>query len=68
MFTRAKFQIDDMIEQQHLLARIAALIDAGELRGTARQNLGSINVENLRNAHTLLESGQSIGKIVLARW
>jgi NADPH2:quinone reductase len=68
MFTRAKFQTDDMIEQQHLLTRIAALIDAGKLRGTARQNLGGITAENLRTAHTLLESGQSIGKIVLAGW
>ena len=68
MFTRAKFQTEDMIEQQHLLTRIAALLDAGKLRGTARQNLGNITAENLRKAHALLESGQSIGKIVLAGW
>jgi len=30
-----------------------------------RENLGTVNADNLRRAHALLESGKAIGKIVL---
>src|SRR5205814_10522548 len=34
MFTRARFQTPDMIEQHRLLDRVADWLDAGRLRGT----------------------------------
>ncbi len=65
MFTRSLFETADMIEQHHLLNRVAELVDAGTLRTTLGEHFGSINAANLRRAHALLESGTAKGKIVL---
>ena len=65
MFTRSLFETADMIEQHHLLDRVAELVDAGTLRTTLGEHFGSINAVNLRRAHALLESGTAKGKIVL---
>ncbi|MET0892431.1 MAG: zinc-binding alcohol dehydrogenase family protein [Pseudoxanthomonas sp.] len=68
MFARARFQTPDMIEQHRLLNRVASLIDAGELRTTHTETLGAINAANLREMHRRLESGATVGKLVLAGW
>ena len=68
MFTRSTFQTQDMIEQSRLLNNVAGLIDEGVLRTTLDQSFGTINAENLKRAHALLESGKSRGKIVLEGW
>ncbi|WP_413740456.1 zinc-binding alcohol dehydrogenase family protein [Sodalis sp. RH14] len=65
MFTRSRFETADMINQHHLLERIAALIDQGVLQTTFARHFGAINAANLRKAHALLESGKSRGKLVL---
>jgi len=68
MFARPRFRTADMIEQGRLLDRVAELIDAGELKGTHTQTLGKIDAQTLREAHRRLESGTTIGKVVLAGW
>lgn len=68
MFTRSMFETDDMIEQHRLLGEIASLIDAGRLQTTVGEHLGLINAANLRKAHAQLETGRTIGKIVLEGW
>jgi NADPH2:quinone reductase len=68
MFARARFKTADMAEQGRILARVAALIDAGELRDIRHEALDPINAANLREAHRRLESGAAIGKLVLAGW
>ncbi len=68
MFTRAVFETSDMQRQHEILKRVAELIDAGELRSTANTKLSPINVENVLKAHRQLESGRSIGKIVIEAW
>lgn len=65
MFTRPLFATPDMIHQHHILNKMADLVDAGQLQSTLTLHLGTINAENLRQAHALLESGKAIGKIVL---
>lgn len=65
MFTRSLFQTDDMIEQHKLLAKVAKMVDAGDIKTTLASDFGVINAENLIKAHALLESGKSKGKIVL---
>jgi zinc-binding alcohol dehydrogenase family protein len=65
MYTRSLFETPDMIEQHHLLNRVAELIDAGTLKTTFGEHFGTINATNLRRAHELLESGKAKGKIVL---
>jgi len=68
MFGRAKFRTPDMAEQGRILARVAELVDAGELKSIERERLAPINAGNLREAHRRLESGATIGKLVLAGW
>ena len=68
MFTRAKYQTADMIEQHKLLNWVADWIDAGKVKSILRETMKPINAENLRKAHARLESGAMIGKLVLAGW
>jgi len=65
MFARSMFDAADIDEQSKLLNRVADLIDQGYIQTTVGKNLGTINSENLKIAHAELESGKSIGKIVL---
>lgn len=65
MFARSMFHAKDMDKQSRLLNRVADLVDQGHIQTTAGKNLGAINATNLRAAHAELESGRSIGKIVL---
>lgn len=65
MFTRAMYGTPDLIEQHHLLNRVADLVDAGHLRTTLRRVVGPLNATNLRAAHAELEAGRTIGKLVL---
>jgi len=68
MFTRSTFQTPDMEAQHALLDEAAGLIEAGVLKGTLKENLGTINAANLRRAHKLLEDGHVTGKLVLEGW
>ena len=68
MFTRAMYRTPDMPAQGDLLNEVAALIDAKKLRTTLTETLSPINAANLRQAHARLESGHSIGKLVLSGW
>jgi zinc-binding alcohol dehydrogenase family protein len=67
MFVRSTFQTPDMIAQHRLLNEVAALIDEGLLKTTLNRVLEPINAATLREAHRAIESGQSIGKIVVVR-
>ena len=66
MFTRSRFQTADIGEQGRLLTEVGELMDAGRIRTTLQINLGQITAENMKRAHALVESGRTIGKIVLA--
>ena len=68
MFTRPRFKTADMIEQHKLLNQVADWLDAGKLKGTMKQCLAPINAANVRKAHAQLESGSTIGKLVLKGW
>ncbi|GAB7049763.1 zinc-binding alcohol dehydrogenase family protein [Catenuloplanes indicus JCM 9534] len=52
--------------QHRLLTEVARLVDAGELRSTLTEELGPIGAAALRKAHTLVESGSVIGKVVVS--
>lgn len=66
VFTRPLFATEDMIEQHHILNRVARLLDEGVLRHTLRQRLSPMNAATLRRAHALLERGGQSGKIVVS--
>lgn len=65
MFTRSMFQTEDMIEQHKLLNEVAELVDSKIIKTTLTERLSPINAENLRKAHSFVESGRSIGKTVV---
>lgn len=68
MFTRSMFKTDDMIEQHKILNHIAHLIDSNTLKTNLKRTISPINAQNLRLAHAEIESGKTIGKIVLTDW
>jgi NADPH2:quinone reductase len=68
MFSRAMFATPDMIRQHEILTRVGALIDAGEITSTVTRVLSPINAANMREAHRLIESGATIGKIAVHGW
>jgi NADPH2:quinone reductase len=65
MFTRSRFQTADMGEQGRLLTEVGELMDVGRIQTTLQANLGPITAENMKRAHSRIESGRTIGKIVL---
>jgi len=65
MFTRPMYHTHDMQKQHELLNEVARLVDVGTLRGTLQSLAGGLTPANLRAAHRQLESGTTIGKLVL---
>lgn len=65
MFARSMHHSDDMIEQHRILNLVAELVDEGRIHSTATTRLSPISAETLREAHRVVESGRSIGKIVV---
>ncbi|MNH44268.1 Zinc-type alcohol dehydrogenase-like protein [compost metagenome] len=65
MFTRSLYKTEDMIKQHQLLERVSKLIDDGVLKTTVGEHFGTINADNLKRAHAVIESGKARGKIVL---
>ncbi|WP_337966193.1 zinc-binding alcohol dehydrogenase family protein [uncultured Flavobacterium sp.] len=65
MFTRSMFQTEDMIEQHHILNKLANLLDNGTIQSTLKTTLNGLTVANFKEAHQLLESGKTIGKIAI---
>jgi zinc-binding alcohol dehydrogenase family protein len=67
MFTRSMFDTDDIGEQRRLLNRAADLLDDGTLITTATTVLDGFTPDSLREAHRLIETGRTIGKVVITR-
>jgi zinc-binding alcohol dehydrogenase family protein len=65
MFTRSNVGAPDLIEQHHLLAEVARLVDAGVINTTMTEHFGRVTADNLRKAHALVETGTVRGKVVL---
>jgi NADPH:quinone reductase-like Zn-dependent oxidoreductase len=57
-----------MIAQHELLGRVAGLVDDGRIRSTTTTELAPISAATLREAHRLIETGRTVGKIVLSGW
>ena len=68
MYTKSYYHTDDMQTQHKILNKIAQLIDEGILKCTLTQSLSPLNATNLRKAHSLIESGHMIGKVVVSGW
>jgi len=66
MFTRALAGGDAQLSQHRLLERVAELVEAGKIRSTATTELQPISVLELAVAEGQVETGRTIGKVVVA--
>lgn len=65
MFTRSMFQTEDLAEQGGILNRVGELVDRGMIRSTLSECLGALTPASLADAHARIESGRTLGKLVL---
>ncbi len=65
MFTKSQYNTPDIASQGELLNRVCGLVEQGIIKTTFKENLGVLNPEHLAIAHRKLESGKTIGKLVL---
>lgn len=65
MFTKSQYHTEDIQSQGELLNRVSQLVEQGIIKTTFKENLGVLNAANLAIAHKKLESGKTIGKLVL---
>ncbi len=65
MYTRSMFNTEDMVEQHRILNQIAELMESGVIKSTVNTVMNGLSVGNLKEAHRQLESGKTIGKIVI---
>ena len=68
MFTKSMFNTSNMGSQGPLLNEVAKLIDNKLIRTTLTEVVPKINAKNLRDVHQRIESGRTLGKIVLTGW
>lgn len=67
MYTRPIYTTATISRQHALLRRVAELVDEGSVRHTLAQRIEGIDAANLIAAHALVEAGDMIGKVVLAK-
>ncbi|EUJ46477.1 zinc-binding alcohol dehydrogenase family protein [Paenilisteria rocourtiae] len=65
MFTRSKYNTDDKVRQHDILTKATQLFEKGFLKTTLNHVLTPINAATIKEAHRMLESGKSIGKLVV---
>jgi zinc-binding alcohol dehydrogenase family protein len=65
MFTRSSFQTPDMTKQSEILSYIAKMIDQNIIISPRLTSLAPINAKTIKQAHLLIESNKTIGKIVV---
>lgn len=67
MFTRSVRRTPDMVKQHELLEAVADLVDAGRITSTATTVLSGWDAGTFREGHRMVETGRTVGKIVLER-
>jgi len=65
MFTRAMFSTADIQKQHEILDKVANLVDRGKIKTTLSKTIEGLTVQSFKDAHTLSESGKTIGKIAI---
>ncbi|WP_243062575.1 zinc-binding alcohol dehydrogenase family protein [Humibacter sp. RRB41] len=67
MFTRPVQRSSDMITQHEVLDAVATLVDEHRVVSTATTVLRGWDAATFREAHRLVESGHTVGKVVVER-
>ncbi|AZB44819.1 zinc-binding alcohol dehydrogenase family protein [Bacillus sp. FJAT-42376] len=66
MFTKSLFETEDMISQHDILTKMGHLFEQGILKTTLTETLKPFSAASVRKAHEKLESGKTIGKVVVS--
>ena len=66
MFTRSKFETEDMGEQGKILNKLSGLIDDNKISCLVTRQLSPINASNITEAHNIIEAGAMIGKLTIS--
>jgi zinc-binding alcohol dehydrogenase family protein len=67
MFTRPVQRTPDMVKQHELLDAVAGLVDSGRVTSTVQTVLHGWDAATFREAHRLVETGRTVGKVVVER-
>lgn len=65
MFTKPKFRLDAMSDQGAYLEKLAAGLDNGMIKSTVTKVFDGFNLDNIKKATELVESGHMMGKVVV---
>lgn len=68
MFSKSYYQLDNMKTQHEILTYLASLYETGTLQPVTTKTYTPINADNMRKAHTDVESGHMVGKVTLVGW
>ncbi|XP_045497161.1 zinc-type alcohol dehydrogenase-like protein SERP1785 [Colias croceus] len=66
MNTRIAYNTEDKYRHTEILEAVSKMLENGQLKSTLSNIISPLNAENLREAHKLIESQRTIGKIVLS--
>jgi zinc-binding alcohol dehydrogenase family protein len=64
MFT-GPVETPESTHQHEILSHITKLVDAGRIRATTRTVLSPIDADTIREGHRLVETGRTMGKVVI---
>lgn len=65
MFTKAKFKLASMSTQGDYLEKLAQGLDSGMIDSTVTKVFHGFNLENIKKATQLVETGHMMGKVVI---
>ena len=65
MFTKAKFKLTSMSTQGDYLEKLAQGLDSGMIDSTVTKVFHGFNLENVKKATQLVETGHMMGKVVI---
>lgn len=65
MWVRVIHDTPEIIQIHRMLTEVAKMVDDGLVKPTVGHHYGTISAANLRRAHAAIETGRTVGKIVL---
>ena len=65
MYTHSLYETKDWIKQHEYLSELTKEIEKGNIRSTMSKHFKAMNEETIKEAYELLQSGHTVGKIVL---
>ncbi|WP_220739647.1 zinc-binding alcohol dehydrogenase family protein [Leuconostoc miyukkimchii] len=68
MYSKSYYQTENMISQHEILNHLSRLYEEGKLQPITTKTYKPINAENMKKAHSDIESGHTVGKVTVVSW